>query len=103
VERLVTDVRLGMTLELATTVGALIAALVAHHVNRRTLAMLFVCFLLYSAGSMVRKAWDSRSEKREEVIPDYTPQNYPVGLAASLLAGGFSGLLGIGGGPIKCR
>ena len=101
VERHVTDVRLGMTLELATTVGALIAALVAHHVNRRTLAVLFVCFLLYSAGSMVKKAWNSRHAKREEVIPDYTPQNYPIGLAASLLAGGFSGLLGIGGGPIK--
>jgi uncharacterized membrane protein YfcA len=49
----------------------------------------------------VKKAWNSRYEKTEEVIPDYTPQNYPVGLAASLLAGGFSGLLGIGGGPIK--
>ena len=101
VERHVTDVRLGMTLELATTVGALIAALVAHHINRRTLAVLFACFLLYSAGSMIRKAWDSRHKKREEVIPDYTPQNYPAGLAASLIAGGFSGLLGIGGGPIK--
>jgi uncharacterized membrane protein YfcA len=101
VERHVTDVRLGMTLELATTVGALIAALVAHHINRRTLAVLFACFLLYTAGSLVKKAWDSRYTKREEVIPDYTPQNYPVGLAASLIAGGFSGLLGIGGGPIK--
>ncbi|MCU1331253.1 MAG: permease [Candidatus Angelobacter sp.] len=101
VERHVTDVRLGMTLELATTVGALIAALVAHHINRRTLAVLFVCFLLYSAGSMVRKAWDSRNAQREETIPEYTPQNYPVGLAASFIAGGFSGLLGIGGGPIK--
>ena len=101
VERHVTDVRLGMTLELATTVGALIAALIAHEINRRTLAVLFACFLLYSAGSMIKKAWGSRNEEREESIPDYTPQNYPIGLAASLLAGGFSGLLGIGGGPIK--
>jgi uncharacterized membrane protein YfcA len=101
VERHVTDIRLGMTLELATTVGALIAALVAHHINRRTLAVLFACFLLYSAGSLVKKAWESRHEKREETIPEYTPENYPVGLAASLIAGGFSGLLGIGGGPIK--
>ncbi|HEY7406374.1 MAG TPA: sulfite exporter TauE/SafE family protein [Candidatus Angelobacter sp.] len=101
VERHVTDVRLGMTLELATTVGALIAALVAHSINRRTLAILFACFLLYSAGSMIKKAWRSRNAEREETIPDYTPQNYPIGLAASLLAGGFSGLLGIGGGPIK--
>src|ERR1700760_3520718 len=101
VERHVTDIRLGMTLELATTVGALIAALIAHHINRRTLAVLFACFLLYSAGSLVKKAWDSRHAKREETIPEYTPQNYPIGLAASLIAGGFSGLLGIGGGPIK--
>src|SRR4029077_17863576 len=35
VERHIPDVRRGMRLELATTVGALIAALVAHHVNRR--------------------------------------------------------------------
>src|SRR5215475_6307547 len=101
VERHVTDVRLGMTLELATTAGALIAALVAHRVNHRTLAILLAGFLLYSSGSMVRKAWTSRKEKREESIPDYTPQNYPVGLVASVIAGGFSGLLGIGGGPIK--
>jgi uncharacterized membrane protein YfcA len=101
VERHVTDIRLGMTLELATTVGALIAALIAHHINRRTLAVLFVCFLFYSAGSMVKKAWESRHAKKEEAIPDYTPQNYPAGMVASLIAGGFSGLLGIGGGPIK--
>jgi uncharacterized membrane protein YfcA len=101
VEKHVTDIRLGMTLELATTVGALIAALIAHHINRKTLAILFACFLLYSASSMVKKTWDSRSEEKEDEIPDYTPQNYPIGLAASLLAGGFSGLLGIGGGPIK--
>jgi len=101
VERHVTDVRLGMTLELATTAGALMAALVAHYINRRTLAVLFACFLLYSAGSMIKKAWGTRNEASDLSIPDYTPMNYPIGLAASLLAGGFSGLLGIGGGPIK--
>ncbi|HZU31654.1 MAG TPA: sulfite exporter TauE/SafE family protein [Candidatus Angelobacter sp.] len=101
VEKHITDIRLGMTLELATTVGALIAALIAHHINRKTLAILFACFLLYSAGSMVKKAWESRKEKKEEAISDYAPQNYPIGFAASLVAGGFSGLLGIGGGPIK--
>ncbi|MGA8762033.1 MAG: sulfite exporter TauE/SafE family protein, partial [Candidatus Sulfotelmatobacter sp.] len=34
-------------------------------------------------------------------IPPYEPQRYPLGLGASLVAGGLSGLLGIGGGPIK--
>lgn len=101
VERHITDIRLGMTLELATTLGAMMAALVAHRIDRRTLALLFACFLIYSAASMARKAWGSRGGTKQEGIPDYTVQNYPLGLGASLIAGGFSGLLGIGGGPIK--
>ncbi len=101
VEQRITDIRLGMTLELATTLGALIAALMAHSVERRTLAFLFGGFLLYSSLSMVKKAWESRKQVREETVPEYTVQNYPLGMAASLIAGGFSGLLGIGGGPIK--
>jgi uncharacterized protein len=101
VEHHVTDVRLGMTLELATTLGALIAALIAHRMNRRTLAVLFVCFLAYSAAAMVKKAWGSRQQAHETTVPEYKVQNYPLGLGASLIAGGLSGLLGIGGGPIK--
>lgn len=101
VERHITDIRLGMTLELATTFGAMIAALVAQHINRRTLALLFACFLLYSCLSMARKAWSKRTQEKEEVLPDYQPQNYPLGMGAALIAGGFSGLLGIGGGPVK--
>jgi hypothetical protein len=58
-------------------------------------------FLVYTAASLVRKAWKSRTEKQETEIPPYEIRNYPAGLGASLLAGGFSGLLGIGGGPIK--
>src|ERR1700674_1780342 len=101
VEHHVTDIRLGMTLELATTLGALIAALLAPHMNRRTLAVLFVCFLTYSAASLVKKAWGSRQQAHETTIPDYKVENYPLRLGASLIAGGLSGLLGIGGGPIK--
>jgi uncharacterized protein len=101
VEQHVTDIRLGMTLELATTIGAFLAALMAHHIDRRTLALMFACFLTYSALSMMGKAWKSRKREEEEQVTDYTVENYPLGMAASLLAGGFSGLLGIGGGPIK--
>ena len=101
VEQHVTDIRLGMTLELATTLGALIAALMAAHIDRRTLAIMFACFLAYSSASMVRRAWYSRKQDEEEPVHDYTVRNYPLGMLASLIAGGFSGLLGIGGGPIK--
>jgi uncharacterized protein len=101
VEQNITDIRLGMTLELATTIGAFFAALIAHHIDRRTLALLFACFLAYSAFSMVSKAWASRKREAEESTTGYVVHNYPLGLAASLVAGGMSGLLGIGGGPIK--
>src|SRR4051812_4152853 len=101
VERGLSNIRLGMTLEMATTTGAAIAAIVAGFINRRTLAVMFSVFLVYTAGSMLRKAWTSRTEERETTIPEYTIKHYSLGLGASLLAGGFSGLLGIGGGPIK--
>jgi uncharacterized membrane protein YfcA len=101
VERHLADIRLGMTLELATTTGAAVAAVIAAGVNRTTLAMLFVCFLSYSAFTMIRRAWTSRKEKPVSEIPDYQPRRIPVGLGASLIAGTLSGLLGVGGGVLK--
>jgi len=101
VERGLSNIRLGMTLEMATTLGAAIAAIIAGYINRPTLAVMFSIFLLYTAGSMVRKAWKTRTDKAESSIPEYEIHRYPLGMASSLLAGGFSGLLGIGGGPIK--
>lgn len=101
VERGLSNIRLGMTLEMATTLGAAIAAIVAGFIDRRTLAVLFSLFLIYTATSMVRKAWGSRNQKNDPGVPPYEIRRYPLGLGASLLAGGFSGLLGIGGGPIK--
>jgi uncharacterized membrane protein YfcA len=74
---------------------------VAGYIDRRTLAVLFSVFLIYTATSMVKKAWGSRSQKNDPGIPAYEIRRYPLGLGTSLLAGGFSGLLGIGGGPIK--
>jgi uncharacterized membrane protein YfcA len=101
VERGISDIRLGMTLEMATTLGAAIAAVIAGYVDRRTLAVLFIVFMLYTAGSLVRKAWGSRNQKCEMEIPEYQVKRLPLGMSGSLLAGGMSGLLGIGGGPIK--
>jgi len=101
VERGISNIRLGMTLEIATTCGAAIAAIVAGYIGRQTLAVMFSCFLIYTASSMVKKAWSSRNHEQEIGIPAYEIKRYPLGLGASVLAGGFSGLLGIGGGPVK--
>jgi len=96
------DVRLGMTLELATTVGAIAGGIVAGLLNEQVLSVLFAVLLLYSAWSMVRRsenANDGDSPGYVEGAGRYT--NLPLGMGASFFAGNVSGLLGVGGGIIK--
>ena len=107
-QRHTTDIRLGMTLELATAFGAALMAYLVGYFNRNALEGLFAGFLLYSAITILSrrgkvKPGDDSSPalNGEIVIPPYEPKNYPLGLSASLVAGALSGLLGIGGGPIK--
>lgn len=107
-QRHTTDIRLGMTLELATALGAAVMAYLVGYFNRNALEGLFAGFLLYSAITILTKGSkgepigdESSPSNHEIVIPPYEPKRYPLGLAASLVAGALSGLLGIGGGPIK--
>lgn len=102
------DTRLAMLLELATTVGAVIGALVSGYINAKTLYLLFAVVLIYNAYSMYRKAQSEASVGGERVSqtegPDrrqYYLRNVPAGFAFSGIAGVMSGLLGIGGGLIK--
>jgi uncharacterized membrane protein YfcA len=76
--------------------------------NRNFLEGLFAGFLLYSSVMILIRRGKVKDQEEpppsgngETVIPSYEPQRYPLGLGASLIAGGLSGLLGIGGGPIK--
>ena len=106
-QRHTTDIRLGMTLELATALGAAVTAYLVGYFNRNWLEGIFAGFLLYSSITILWRGGKVKNEELpaqnggETVIPPYEPERYPLGLAASLLAGGLSGLLGIGGGPIK--
>lgn len=107
-QRHTTDIRLGMTLELATALGAAVMAYLVGYFNRSALEGLFAAFLLYSSFMILRKRGKATPEEDttpalngDAVIPPYEPQRYPLGLGASLIAGALSGLLGIGGGPIK--
>jgi uncharacterized membrane protein YfcA len=108
-QRHTTDIRLGMTLELATALGAAVTAYLVGYFNRNVLEGLFAGFLLYSSVTILVRGGKVKNEvlepstasNGETVIPPYEPQRYPLGLGASLIAGGLSGLLGIGGGPIK--
>jgi len=106
-QRHTTDIRLGMTLELATALGAAVMAYLVGYFNRNALEGLFAAFLLYSAimilarGGKVKEGHPAPMANGETAIPPYQPKRYPLGMAASLVAGALSGLLGIGGGPIK--
>lgn len=107
-QRHTTDIRLGMTLELATSLGAAVMAYLVGYFNRSALEGLFAAFLLYSSYMLLSKGGKIKIDEDsapalngEVVIPPYEPQRYPLGLGASLIAGALSGLLGIGGGPIK--
>jgi len=109
-QRHTTDIRLGMTLELFTSFGAAVTAYLVGYFNRNTLEGLFASFLLYSAVTILARKGKVKVKDQEEsaelendgqTIAPYEPQRYPLGMGASLLAGGLSGLLGIGGGPIK--
>lgn len=102
------DIRLGMFLELATTVGAIIGAVAAGFVNAKSLYLLFAAVLLYNAYSMYRKTESTQSaaactEPQNEGPnrQQYRLRHVPVGFALSGVAGVMSGLLGIGGGLIK--
>ena len=100
-QRHTTDIRL----------GAAVMAYLVGYFNRSFLEGLFAAFLLYSAITLLwgRKPKTELGDESspalwgngDVVIPHYEPKRYPLGLGASLVAGALSGLLGIGGGPIK--
>ena len=71
---------------------------------------MFAAFLLYSGITILSKRGkvkpledESALIVNETVVPPYEVQRYPLGLAASLVAGALSGLLGMAVGPSKFR
>jgi uncharacterized membrane protein YfcA len=114
----ITNVRIGMFLEVATTTGAVAGALVAIYLPTNIIAILFSCVLIFSAAMSLRK--------KNQVI-DYAAEGDPMGVKLKLnssyptkqgevlynvrhvwggyllmsLAGIISGILGIGSGALK--
>ena len=109
VKRRLADIRLGMTLELATTLGAIVGGLVAGIIKPQILSVLFSFLLIYTAWSMLRRKSELRNSASlnfpnasEDISsPEYKTTNLPLGMGASFFAGNVSGLLGVGGGIIK--
>ena len=117
-QRHVANLRLGMTLELFTAIGALIGGLVAFLLSDRVLAGLFAGLLVYSAVSMLRRGGVDEAVSPDDVEaapaspkgppfaeslggPGYTVSHLGLGAAGSVGAGVVSALLGLGGGLVK--
>ena len=111
------NIRIGMFLEIATTIGALVGAYVAAMVSTSTIAVVFGTVLLYSAVISWTPRGPSPEEQRRDRIgtmlkmngsfptPNgprhYCVQNVPAGFSLMFGAGALSGLLGIGSGAVK--
>ena len=96
VERRLSDIRLGLTLELATVMGAIAGGLVAGLLAPAWVALVFGLFTLYVSAQMLLS-----SPRPEQCVEAYVPTNYPLGISGSFVAGSLSALLGVGGGPLK--
>ncbi len=112
------NIRIGMFLEIATTLGALFGAFLASRVTTPTIAIIFGVVLLYSA---VESLFEIHREVRESSHADplatrlklngeypvgnlrrrYDVQHVPAGFSLMFGAGALSGLLGIGSGALK--
>ncbi|WP_125706542.1 sulfite exporter TauE/SafE family protein [Lacticaseibacillus daqingensis] len=116
------NLRVAMFLEIATTIGAVLGAVVTGLVNAQVLFVLFGALLLFSVYNMIRKMRRG-PERAKNAVPDaaaaklrlngayfdqntqtevnYQVTNVPGGFAMMFGAGLASGLLGIGSGAFK--
>jgi uncharacterized membrane protein YfcA len=111
------NIRIGMFLEIATTLGALFGAYLTTKFSTHYIAIIFGVVLLYSAYSSLRKSPQDASSLTSDPMAtklklngsylgeagqeSYSAQRVPLGFGIMLGAGTLSGLLGIGSGAVK--
>ncbi len=95
------NVSLALTLEIATTLGALTGGIMAGLISGKALSLFFGLMMLYVAYHMGRGGLKRTVSPQETKEWTGTRRIFSLGLAVSYLAGNISGLLGIGGGVIK--
>lgn len=112
-----TNIRVGMFLEVATTLGAIGGAWLAGLLSTRVIAVVFGVVLLYSAYRSIRPMKEHVSHggtsrlaarlRLNGTYPTphgeeaYTVERVPAGFGLMIGAGVISGLLGIGSGVVK--
>lgn len=111
------NIRIGMFLEIATTLGAVLGAYLTTKVSTHSIGLIFGLVLLYSAFASLRKKRAHAANARNNVLAerlrlrgsfpgpkgneDYVARRVPAGFGLMFSAGTLSGLLGIGSGAVK--
>jgi uncharacterized membrane protein YfcA len=111
------NIRIGMFLEIATTLGALLGAWLTTRVPTHSIGFIFGLVLLYSAYASLKKRRDALTQQPDPLAlrlklkgsfpststthQDYIAQRVPAGFGLMTVAGTLSGLLGIGSGAVK--
>ncbi len=111
------NIRIGMFLEIATTVGALFGAFLSTHIPTQYLSIMFGIMLLQAAWQTLRKPNHGKAPKPPDPLgkrlklngiyrggrdeEPYEVRRVKTGFALMFGAGTVSGLLGIGSGSLK--
>jgi uncharacterized protein len=111
------NIRIGMFLEIATTIGALFGAWLTTRVPTHAIGIVFGIVLLYSAYASVRMKHHAHGAGKPDALAarlrmtgtfpgesgpeSYAAQRVPAGFGLMFVAGSLSGLLGIGSGAVK--
>jgi putative membrane protein len=111
-----TNIRLGMFLEIATSVGAVLGAVIALWMPTNAIAVIFGVVLFFTAVMQNRQKVDHVGVKGSALamklklfgsyptkggVQNYELKNVPGGFLIMVAAGALSGLLGIGSGVLK--
>ena len=113
----ITNIRLGMFLEIATTLGAVCGAAVAIYLNNNVIAVIYGAVLLLTAAMQQRRKSDHEGVRgseaarrlklfgtwpqRDGTVRAYELRNVGGGFCVMYVAGVLSGILGIGSGVLK--
>ena len=113
----ITNIRLGMFLEIATTIGAVVGAIIAVWLNNSAIAIIYGCVLILTAAMQQRRKSDHDGvvgsdlarrlklfgtwPQRDGSFKAYQLRGVGGGFSVMLLAGVLSGILGIGSGVLK--
>lgn len=115
VKKGLSNIRMGMLLEITTTIGAIIGALVATYLENWILLIIFAMVMLYSGFKMAVSPERTVSDTEEGTAltfrysdpasgvegRPYTVHRIKSGMALCTVAGAVSSMTGVGGGSIK--